>query len=346
MTRPPWPPPPQRPPAPPPFPPQFAYPPPAPRPRRVGVVVALVLVGVVVLVGAISAVALGMASSHRAAPGHDVPASGTSAPGTTEPSETTTSATSTAESSEPASTAQRAPQPRPVAALGDNPLNVPGNGAVNTSCDLPPFATDPGSQDAFYQALVPCLMRAWAPALETANMPVRTPQVVTTAADVETPCGRRAWNETAMFCPRDNTIYMTARYYSEVEGRTQAGAYLGQFAHEFGHAIQAMSGISGAYNDASAEAGEGTPKGQELTRRSELQATCYEGMSLAALQNGGVGDDYIFPALQDSANRGDEYTGAHDHGSLATNKTWIDQGFYQNRVTACNTWLAAPSEVD
>ena len=67
---------------------------------------------------------------------------------------------------------------------------------------------------------------------------------------------------------------------------------------------------------------------------------------LVALQNGGVGDDYVFPALQDSANRGDEYTGAHDHGSLATNRRWIDQGFYKNRVTECNTWLAAPSDVD
>ena len=44
-------------------------------------------------------------------------------------------------------------------------------------------------------------------------------------------------------------------------------------------------------------------------------------------------DRYGYPALDDSAGRGDEHTGVRDHGSLETNYSWVQQGFRKNRVT-------------
>ncbi|MGP4019171.1 neutral zinc metallopeptidase [Saccharopolyspora sp. 5N708] len=309
-----------------------------------GVVLALVLVGVALLgVGTIGALAASVSSDS--ASDYDTSATETSA------AESSSSETSSAEMSSSAETTTAEDstdgEAEPVAALGDNPINIAGNGAMTTSCDLPTFDTDVASQDAFYQAALPCLMEAWTPALQAADLPVEMPSVITTGDSVDSPCGTRMWNQTAMYCPGNHTIYMTARYYAEVENRTDAGAYLGQFAHEFGHALQGMTGISGAYGNASYDAGGSTTSaGLELTRRSELQATCFEGMSLAALQNGGVSNDYIFPALEDSASRGDENSNVPDHGSKATNNAWVQQGFGKNRVTECNTWLAAPSDVD
>ncbi|GAA0538306.1 hypothetical protein GCM10011581_05280 [Saccharopolyspora subtropica] len=322
-------------------PPRFAPVPPPQRQGGSGLVITLVLVGVALIgVGTIGAVAV--SSAQHSAADHATSSADTSSAesGSTTSSELSSSEdTSTGDSSDTG--------PRPVSALGDHPINVPGNGAVNTPCDLPAFDTDVASQDAFYQAALPCLMAAWTPALESAGLPVETPNVVTTADDVESPCGTRRWNQTAMYCPGNHTIYMTARYYAEVEQVSEAGVYLGQFAHEFGHALQGMTGISSAYGDAQYEAGGSTTEaGLELTRRSELQATCFEGMTLAALQNGGVSNDYIFPALEDSAARGDENTGVRDHGSMETNYAWVQQGFQKNEVTQCNTWLAAPSDVD
>jgi hypothetical protein len=308
-----------------------------------GVVIALVLVAVALLgVGTIGAVAASVSSS---ASDYDTNATGTS------PAES--NATGTSSSETPSSGQSTTPEDStetggtPVSALGNHPINITGNGAQATSCNLPAFDTDVASQDNFYQAAVPCLMAAWTPALKSAGLPVRAPRVVTTGDNVDSPCGTRMWNQTAMYCPGNHTIYMTARYYAEVENRTDAGAFLGQFAHEFGHALQGMTGISAAYVDASYDAGGSTTAaGLELTRRSELQATCFEGMSLAALQNGGVSNDYIFPALEDSAGRGDENSNVPDHGSKQTNGAWVEQGFTKNRVTECNTWLAAPSDVD
>ncbi|MBB5153361.1 hypothetical protein BJ970_000895 [Saccharopolyspora phatthalungensis] len=309
-----------------------------------GFVVALVIVAVALFgLGSIGALAASVSNSASDYAGGSTETSS----GESSLPETSTSETSSAEESTGTSESTTDEGGKPVVALGDNPINIPGNGAKNTSCRLPAFGTDVASQDNFYQAALPCLMAAWTPALEAANLPVEAPKVITTSADIETPCGTRMWNQTAMYCPGSHTIYMTARYYAEVEGRTDAGAYLGQFAHEFGHAVQGMSGINSAYGDASYEAGGSTTAGGlELTRRSELQATCFEGMSLAALQNGGVSNNYIFPALEDSSGRGDENSKVPDHGSKATNRTWVRQGFTKNRVTECNTWLAAPSDVD
>ncbi|CAM00415.1 hypothetical protein A8924_1476 [Saccharopolyspora erythraea NRRL 2338] len=329
---------------PPQFPPQHFGP--RPPKKNTGAIVAIVLAAVFLLgVGTIGMVAVSYSSSSSAS---DYDATSSSEATSSETSSSETSTTGSSETESPTSDGFDTDSgPRPVSALGDNPLNLEGNGAVNTSCDLPSFSTDVASQDAFYQAALPCLMAAWTPALEAANLPVQTPTVVTTDSDIDSPCGTRSWNQTAMYCPGNHTIYMTARYYSEVEERVDAGVYLGQFAHEFGHAIQGMSGINSAYGDATYNAGGyETAAGLELTRRSELQATCFEGMTLAALQNGGVSNDYIFPALEDSSNRGDEYNQQPDHGSTATNKVWVEQGFSKNRVTECNTWLAAPSDVD
>ncbi|ASU79730.1 hypothetical protein CDG81_17305 [Actinopolyspora erythraea] len=255
----------------------------------------------------------------------------------------------TSERERPTGTAVKVPgdtDPRPVASLGEHPFNIPGNGAVETDCELPTFDTDTAAQRAFLNALAPCLTEMWTPALREANLPVETPDVVVTATDVHTPCGDREWEQTAMYCGSDHTIYWTARYYSRVEGRDSAGPYLGQFAHEFGHALQGMTGIIKAYGRAVQEAGGAeTPEGLELSRRNELQATCYGGQALAALRNGGVDDERVLSALRDAGNRGDEASDTRDHGTTANNRAWVRQGFRTNRITRCNTWLAEDSRV-
>ncbi|WP_139274024.1 neutral zinc metallopeptidase [Saccharopolyspora flava] len=312
-----------------------------PKRNNHGLVVGIVLAAVTVFViGTVGAVGASMSANRAEQRSYQQTAPSSS----DEPTTTTETTSETTTSDEPTTSDAPSSTARPVVKLGDNPINIDGSGAVTTPCSLPAFDTDVAAQDAFYQAALPCLMRAWKPALQQANLPTDMPRVVTTGSDTNTPCGLRTWNQTALYCPQDNTIYMTARYYSEVEGRSEAGVFLGQFAHEFGHALQRLSGINAAYGQASATAqGEA---GLELTRRSELQATCFEGMTLAALQNGGVSDDIIFPALRDSAGRGDENSSVADHGSIQTNSTWVQQGFSKNRVTQCNTWLSPSSDVD
>ncbi|QGK72053.1 hypothetical protein GIY23_04705 [Allosaccharopolyspora coralli] len=262
------------------------------------------------------------------------------------PTSTSETATPSTERPETSTVPPEPAEPEPVYALGNHPFNIPGNGAVETGCDLAAFAVATDAQEAYYQSAAPCLMDMWTPALEEANLPAVAPEVITfDSGSVTNPCGRRDADETAMYCSANHTIYMTASYYRDVEGHTQPGVYLGQFAHEFGHAVQGMTGILNAYGTARHDAGAETSRGLELSRRSELQATCFGGMALASLQNGGVNNNHILTAVQDGGQRGDYAGRERDHGSPANNAAWVNQGFSINRITDCNTWLADDSDV-
>lgn len=336
---------------------------PLPPPRRksnpAAVIVPLTVVGFMII-APVAAIGLSLSGRHSSDYGSST-SSSTSGSYDSTYSSTYSSSNSSTYSSTPSSssystesgedTASSTPAtlagPHPVASLGDNPINMPEKGAVNTPCSLPRLSTDIDSQQAFFETEADCLIRAWTPALQAANLPIRRPNVVATGSDVVSPCGRRRWNETALYCSGNHTIYMTVRHYSEVEQKGTAGVYFGQFAHEVGHAIQGMAGIMDAKATALYDAGgSDTPNGLEISRRTELQATCFGGMSYAAFQNGGVDNNrYIMPALQDAGERGDEYGNQPDHGVLATNKSWVQQGFRHNEVYQCDTWKASSSDV-
>lgn len=238
------------------------------------------------------------------------------------------------------------PQARPVPKLGDNPLNQAGLRAAPTSCDLPDFDASSAGQQSFYEAALPCLNAAWEPALRSANLPFSAPDVVTVTSDVETLCGSRSPNETALYC--DGTIYMTASYYRDVEGHgNTAGVYFGQLAHEYGHHVQKLAGIMNTSWQKRDDAGTDSPVGYETSRRFELQATCFGGMFLAAVdtpaaQRSAVVDE----AITDSSQRGDRQDDDPEHGRPEHNATWLGRGYRHNSTDQCNTWLAEPTSVN
>ncbi|WP_308204071.1 neutral zinc metallopeptidase [Goodfellowiella coeruleoviolacea] len=328
-------------------------------PRRrsnTGLIVAGVLVVVAVLsIGGIGLVA-SMNSANRVAdsgytaiPSYTNTHTTSARPSTTTTTTTTTTPSRATSSARPTTSTPNTPAgPRAVIALGDNPMNAEGLGAMAATCDLPKFNTSPQGQDAFYRAALPCLEQAWAPMLQRANLPYQPVQLQTITSDVSTPCGNRsALQETALFC--DGVIYMTARYYSETEGLgAHPGKYLGVLAHEYGHHVQWLSGTLKASVQAQYDAGGwDTEKGLEINRRKELQASCLGAMFIAAaVGRGSVNQTIAQEAIEDESQRGDwpKYP-YRDHGSPELNKAWVQQGYQTNRTSACNTWLASSADV-
>lgn len=232
-----------------------------------------------------------------------------------------------------------------VNALESNPINTAGLGTDGTTCVLPAFDTSTEGQDAYYQAALSCLNHAWKPVLNSANLPFRGPEVVNVTSEVRTPCGPRSPTQTALYC--HGTIYMTSSYYRDVEGSDESAVYLGQLAHEYGHHVQELAGIMDASWDQRHEAGPESPRGYEISRRFELQATCYGGMFLAAVRGrGSVPDELVDQALADAGARGDDPAeDAPEHGSPPNNGLWARQGFDRNLTHQCNTWLAGEEAV-
>ncbi|WP_143219378.1 neutral zinc metallopeptidase [Actinokineospora bangkokensis] len=240
--------------------------------------------------------------------------------------------------------------PKPVYTLADNPLFSASNGVNEVTCNLPAWRNDPASSQAFFTAALPCLEQAWAPAMQRAGLPYSTPGLQFPSGSTwESPCGSASGASWAAFyCPQNNTIYMPFEGLQTDQNGTKSGVYLAVFAHEFGHHIQALSGVLDAYWDTRYEAGDQTAQGLELSRRSELQAQCFGGMWFAGGWNGGgsITDPVVRDMLADGYNRGDwNQNVPRDHGSPQHYGAWQEHGYKNNRTGPCNTWAAAAADV-
>ncbi|MCL4137060.1 UNVERIFIED_CONTAM: hypothetical protein GTU68_045273 [Idotea baltica] len=173
---------------------------------------------------------------------------------------------------------------------------------------------------------------------------------------VDTGCGRATAQVGPFYCPApgDQQVYIDFEFYSDLSRRFGAPGDFAQayvIAHEIGHHIQSITGISDAVR--SAQASDPGNK-NEYSIRQELQADCLagvwansaskrltrvsgqpiiergdiaEGMVAAAA----VGDD----AIQASAGmRVDPHTWTH--GSAAQRETWFLQGFDNGDPELCD----------
>lgn len=320
---------------------------------------ATVLVGVlVVAAGLIGVITLTGDNDSVADTGYGYPTTSETADTsteetTTEETETTTreTETTTTRTSRTTRTTSTPAGPQPVYSLADNPLFSPDNGVNVSTCNLPRWSSDAQSAANFFTAALPCVEAAWLPTMQRAGLPYATPGLeFPSGTNWSSPCGEVSGVAAAAFyCPKNATIYMPfAGLHTEISG-AHPGVYLAVFAHEFGHHVENLSGVSTAYWQARYDAGVDTEAGLELSRRMELGAQCFLGMFVAGAQHGAgsVDDNIVREALEDGYTRGDDNDPSlpRDHGTRQHYGAWEEQGFRTNRTGSCNTWAAAPGDV-
>jgi uncharacterized protein len=168
-----------------------------------------------------------------------------------------------------------------------------------------------------------------------------------------TGCGN---GESAMgpfYCPPDQTAYLDLSFFRELQGTASAGGDLARsyvIAHEIGHHVQKLLGISDKVEAKRREVNEVT--GNQLSVRVELQADCFAGIwANSAAQRGiikteaeiqtaiktamEIGDDYL-----QRKSRGFVVEEAFTHGSSEQRARWFKTGFDSGLVTQCNTFAA------
>lgn len=326
-----------------------------------GIVVAVAIIGIVAVVGGlVAAVALiGGNTRHVADAGYSstYPSDTYSPTYTTDETTETTSSTSestTERTTERETSTSEVPRgPRSVVATGNNPLFGGADyGLQNVPCSLSRWATDQGSVERFFQSGIACLDAMWSKMLGSVNLPFRTPNlsVPRSISESSTPCGSggSATGVTPFYCPTNNTIYMPMDRIEIDTWGNHPGPYLSILAHEYGHHVQNLAGISEAYGDQRYDAGADSAAGLELSRRMELEAQCFSGMFLgSASVSGGSVDKNIYNEAWNAQDRGDDYArnGKRDHGSARHNISWWQHGATSNRNQQCNTWLATAGDV-
>lgn len=196
-----------------------------------------------------------------------------------------------------------------------------------------------------------CLNRGWGPALERVGIAHAPPRYAIAAGRGRGACGDYPPRGSIVpyYCPRNTTIYASTSAMARGTGTAPGygeltswhGAIISMMAHEYGHHVQYLTGLTDAWWRQTLESGSQDTR-LALSRRLELQATCFGGMFMRSV----AGTYPVPPARRELlyafySRVGDHPGYPRDHGSPANNHRWFRQGFEQNRTQQCNTWRAS-----
>ena len=193
----------------------------------------------------------------------------------------------------------------------------------------------------------------WGTLFGDAGQPYRQPKLVLFSGAVQSACG---FAEAAMgpfYCPGDQKLYLDMDFFNDLAKRHDAPGDFAQayvVAHEVGHHVQTLLGVSNEVNAARQRAS--AADGNALQVRMELQADCFAGVwayhanrnrqvlepgdteeALAAAA--GVGDD----RLQKKA-RGYVVPESFTHGSSAQRMRWFSRGMERGDPAQCDSFKA------
>jgi uncharacterized protein len=170
--------------------------------------------------------------------------------------------------------------------------------------------------------------------------------------EVHSACGTQSASVGPFYCPADHGVYLDTRFFDAL-GQS-VGVRLGAFArayvvaHEMGHHVQVLLGITGRVRAADQQDPAGT---NARSVRLELQADCFAGIwKHATYERGQLTASDFEDALRAAAVVGDDFqqrraTGTiapHDwtHGSSAQRQHWLTTGFEQGEPGACDTFAS------
>jgi len=177
------------------------------------------------------------------------------------------------------------------------------------------------------------------------------PKLVIFSGSVRSGCGFADAQVGPFYCPADRTIYVDLSFFQELSDRFGAPGDFAQayvIAHEVGHHVQNLLGISARLDEARGQVSE--KEYNELSVRLELQADFLAGMwgkkaqeKFDFLEQGdleealnaanSIGDD----TLQKQA-QGRVVPDAFTHGTSAQRVKWFKKGFQATSLAEGDTF--------
>ena len=225
--------------------------------------------------------------------------------------------------------------------------------AVPTDCQVAEIDITRASVtqlSAHFNELTACLMRVWQGPLEAAGFQLPRPPVTVYTEPITTGCG--SLNDVnAVYCAADQRIYYAQPLYRIFPADQQRARFVAEMilAHEFGHTIQARTGI--LISSMAWEQQSSTSEARVFSRRLEVQADCLSGMfTTAVAQSSGLSAREQANLQELAYNLGDDvltgqagYEG--DHGSGRARERWFTAGQESAAIDSCNTYTVPASQV-
>jgi predicted metalloprotease len=179
------------------------------------------------------------------------------------------------------------------------------------------------------------------------------PRLVLFRGATQTACGQGQAAMGPFYCPGDQKVYIDLGFYETLKNKLGAPGDFAQayvIAHEVGHHVQNLLGISGKMDQMRGRVSK--VEYNVLSVKLELQADCFAGVwahhaqsARQILEQGDVeeamnaaakiGDD----ALQRSGG-GAVVPESFTHGTSAQRQRWFDNGLKNGNIKSCDTFSA------
>ena len=191
----------------------------------------------------------------------------------------------------------------------------------------------------------------WHEAFRKMERTYQAPKLVLFSRAVESACGMAGSATGPFYCPSDHKVYLDLSFFEDLRMRFGASGDFAQayvIAHEVGHHVQTLLGISKKVNELQSRAN--LSERNKLSVRMELQADCFAGVwahqahkSRQILEAGdieeglnaasAIGDDRIQRKTQ-----GHVVPDAFTHGSSAQRVRWFKLGLESGNLQTCDTF--------
>jgi predicted metalloprotease len=238
-----------------------------------------------------------------------------------------------------------------VAQVGTSVMG--GGGAAGGSAAAPAAAlgtpTDAAGDAA--SAVLGDTEETWTEIFKAGGAQYKPPVLKLFSGEVVTACGRANSGAGPFYCPGDQKVYIDLSFWNELETQFKAAGDFAQayvIAHEVGHHIQTITGISKQVREAQSRASKAQQN--QLQVLMELQADCYAGIwahhaerSRQILEQGdieealaaasAVGDDTIQKRMQ-----GYVQPESFTHGTAQQRMQWFKRGLETGSMQACDTF--------
>ncbi|WP_164155915.1 KPN_02809 family neutral zinc metallopeptidase [Sandarakinorhabdus rubra] len=237
-----------------------------------------------------------------------------------------------------------------LGAAGGGGVGGPDVGQPPVEGPAQPAALD-GAHDRFIAKVLGSTERTWAAVFQDqVGEAYPAPKLVLFAGAVNSGCGPANSGMGPFYCPADRNVYLDSSFFDDLSRRFGApgdfaAAYV--IAHEVGHHIQTVLGISEQVQQARRRGSEA--EGNALSVRQELQADCLAGvwahhnrdlLEPGDIEEGlraaeAIGDDTLQRQAGTRINP-ESFT----HGTSQQRMRWLKAGLDSGRMDRCDTFAA------
>ena len=234
-----------------------------------------------------------------------------------------------------------------------NPTEIPGLPGSRPNQQ----ANAPAAQDemkVFIGRVLADTEDVWNSIFQSFGKDYKEPKLELFSGYTRTACGAGQAQMSPFYCPLDQKVYIDLSFYEEMQRKFNVSGDFAQayvIAHEVGHHVQTLLGISEKVQELKSRSDERTAN--QIQVRMELQADCLAGVWANVndqvknrLQPGDVEE-----ALNAATQIGDDMiqrkmTGrvvpdAFTHGSAEQRVRWFRAGLEAGRMDVCDTFNTA-----